>query len=854
MLNTNQQPATRGKISRPFALLLRGAVTKIFPFLFPFPSLLFHFSSRFRYFDAFSPSAAGRRRDGDNGNPFRTLIDLQDALRTKSVFVLDGSAAPGISNGTLAQDVPVLASGSGGGGGGGGRRRGTSGGGDGAASAAAATTVAALSAASVASSSHSSSGSNNATANIDNNAQQSSTAAAGPLGAAAHLAGGRGYTAEAWEPTRRTMLDEQQVLAARLRAVLEDALERDVRENGARKEEGVNTSSTKEGASVHVSNEVPTLLQRNAHAVLQLLGVTEAIHGGYVLQDYAAPYMSRLARREHRHGQEMDGAAQLLREHRSALARETAVDGGAGDGAEQDRAEVEVEEEEMMRPSTGLRAGTRHRVTRSMESVASSTNRARVTADEYAKKYLPSHRSSSAKSGRGRATTATNASRTSAAAAAAGGRQYEGPRRTKKKGKKSKTKQPQVAAGAGGSNGNGSGNGNGGARREKRHLEKTAEWDSILRQARQQERQDQHEKQEHLLEILRYQAMEAEAQAEAQAQAQNQAKAKAKTQKHQTEGREISYTDTACGDSSASLKRPADEIQGAAPPPTEKRAKLAATELKRAAPGATSSSAGRPIQSVASDDKDDLPIMQAHKARKASAKYAAPRQFVFPAPSRKQTPTSHEARSMDQKATSVAEPTKNAAATATAVASAAPSAKSLPQHDLFAPLISRDESGPSRKQESSGVSATVPPPPPPPPFDTTFKAPTKPAPPSSASIRLGRNPGKKAMKCHHCRNTTNEYRRCSYWKINGTQCRFVYCQTCLEGIYDHVSQNGPWEQCTSDKEWHCPSCLNKCQCKPCATKREKEEQRKMKIASSGFGDRERRSRRGGGPSDFAHMF
>ena len=210
-------------------------------------------------------SAAARRHDG-HGNPFRTLIDLQDALRTKSVYILDGGAAPGISNGTLAQDVPVPASAGGSTG-----RRGASAG-DAAASAAAAATVAALSAASVASSSsHSSSG--HSTTNISNaRSSVAHAAAVGPLGEAAHLAGGRGYTAEAWEPTRQSLLDEQRNLAARLRAVLEDALETDIRENGAREEEGVNTSSTKEGASVHASNDEPTLLQRNAHAVLQLWG------------------------------------------------------------------------------------------------------------------------------------------------------------------------------------------------------------------------------------------------------------------------------------------------------------------------------------------------------------------------------------------------------------------------------------------------------------------------------------------------------------------------------------------------------------------------------------------------------
>lgn len=829
-------------------------------FMLPSPPFIFSFRFRAQFASFFishartccskmaprsPPSSAAARRTittntSSHTNPFRTLIDLQDALRTQSLYILDGSTAPGISNGTLAQDVPVGAR-SRRRGAGRGRGGGTVGGND---EAAAAATVAALSAASVAASSH------------------SSSSATAPSFSAADLAGGRGYTAEAWEPTLTSMVDEQHVLAAKLRAILEEALERDIRENGARGE-GVNASSASasnvsggdqdergttttaattneqppweqdipgdpegdmqqskqqdnfmmvrvhrlraamehaveggadpsEGAP-NTSNQKdepgPTLLQRHAHTVLQLLGLTEAIHGGYVLEDYAAPYLSRLARRQFQQSREVDGAVQMLREHRETLARETALAEAAARAVEEKGAVVGEDRAAAAAETTPweLPPSTERRSSSASSSRGASSRR--VTADEYAKTYRFQSRCSGGR--------VAKASRTSAAAAAAGERQYEGAKRTKEKGKKRKTKQQQVAGDDGASS-----NANSGPRRERRHLEKTAEWDSILRQAGQQERQDQRqrEKGEQMLEILRYQAMEKEAED------------KAKARQQQPTGNE-----------SASLKRSADQI----------------------------------IQG--SDDKDDLPIMQAHKAWKKSKyrfKHTPPPPPPPPSHTSEATseelPTSNEAKCIGREASPAeAEPTTKSAGAAAAVPPAAPSTKSLPQHDLFAPSMLRDEFEPPQKQGlpfSEGSAAAS--------AGTTFKAPMKPSPPpTSASNHVGRSPRKKAMKCHHCRNTTNQYRRCSYWKINGTQCRFVYCQTCLEDIYDHVSQNGPWEQCTSDKEWHCPCCLDNCQCKPCATKREKEEQRKMKMASSGFGDRGRRSRRGGGgPSDFALMF
>ena len=156
------------------------------------------------------------------------------------------------------------------------------------------------------------------------------------------------------------------------------------------------------------------------------------------------------------------------------------------------------------------------------------------------------------------------------------------------------------------------------------------------------------------------------------------------------------------------------------------------------------------------------------------------------------------------------------AAGAVAAAAAAPLSKPLPRHNLFAPSSSREDSPPAAPmQKDVGAMSAI----------------RKP--------RRTREPRRKPTKCHHCRNTTNQFRRCSYWNANGRQCRLGYCQRCLEDIYDHATQHGPWDQCLSDKEWHCPSCQDRCQCQPCAIRRKKEENRMSKV-----GDRERRSRRG----------
>ena len=303
-------------------------------------------------------------RDGHDhsggSNPFATLLELQDALRSKSVYVLDGDTTRTSSTGIRnpAQHVPPGAG-----------ARSVEDTGSGAAAGPS---------------------SFSAPSSSDNRAM--SAVHVNPITSAAELAGGRGYTAEAWEPTRIRMVEEQHQLAARLRAVLEDALQQEQQDQ---QQEQTSQSQCQESGSSdgHKQKQEkeeekeqprPTILQRHAHTVLQLLGVTEAINDGYVLDDYAAPYLSGLARRQCRQEVQMDEAVQVLRRHRAELKRETEAaeaNGAVAAAADQDTAmadmsegEAEVEEAEVEKESD--------------EEWRPPGQR--VTANEYAKIYLTS--------------------------------------------------------------------------------------------------------------------------------------------------------------------------------------------------------------------------------------------------------------------------------------------------------------------------------------------------------------------------------------------------------------------------------------------------------------------------------
>lgn len=122
----------------------------------------------------------------------------------------------------------------------------------------------------------------------------------------------------------------------------------------------------------------------------------------------------------------------------------------------------------------------------------------------------------------------------------------------------------------------------------------------------------------------------------------------------------------------------------------------------------------------------------------------------------------------------------------------------------------------------------------------TQTAPTemrKPPPEPFATKRSAKagNKARTAKKCHDCKASTARHRLCSYWKLNGTRCRKVYCIDCLSNQYtlgdDVQSSSNPNGisideilNCPAlDEEWHCPSCLGTCQCKVCVNQRKREE-------------------------------
>ena len=145
-----------------------------------------------------------------------------------------------------------------------------------------------------------------------------------------------------------------------------------------------------------------------------------------------------------------------------------------------------------------------------------------------------------------------------------------------------------------------------------------------------------------------------------------------------------------------------------------------------------------------------------------------------------------------------------------------------------------DEKPPARKDspETRRASACDPPP------AAIAAAPTTQqpvqAPSNTATKSLTPRPYKK---CHHCRDTNAEYRKCNYWNLSGSKCGKVFCITCLSSKYtlgDDVAHpsnpNGVTleeilDRPSLDREWHCPSCLGPCQCKTCVRQRQREEEK-----------------------------
>ena len=156
---------------------------------------------------------------------------------------------------------------------------------------------------------------------------------------------------------------------------------------------------------------------------------------------------------------------------------------------------------------------------------------------------------------------------------------------------------------------------------------------------------------------------------------------------------------------------------------------------------------------------------------------------------------------------------------------------------------------------------------------TTKKEPNDPPefdPHSKSTARLVGKPdgarlSRPVRKCHDCKETTNQYRKCSYWQIKGNtgnKCGKTFCIKCLSSKYtlggdvlgdenpngisiDDIIENGK-----HDSEWFCPSCLQTCLCDVCVKQRQREEEKKAKNRDQG----ERRSRRSTEQTDYSNFF
>jgi len=84
-----------------------------------------------------------------------------------------------------------------------------------------------------------------------------------------------------------------------------------------------------------------------------------------------------------------------------------------------------------------------------------------------------------------------------------------------------------------------------------------------------------------------------------------------------------------------------------------------------------------------------------------------------------------------------------------------------------------------------------------------------------------RRNNKTPRKCHDCKSSVLDFRRCNYWFLTGSRCGKTYCFRCLKVTYGMNCDNTP----ATDKEWHCPSCLGTCICPDCVKERRKEQRR-----------------------------
>jgi len=81
---------------------------------------------------------------------------------------------------------------------------------------------------------------------------------------------------------------------------------------------------------------------------------------------------------------------------------------------------------------------------------------------------------------------------------------------------------------------------------------------------------------------------------------------------------------------------------------------------------------------------------------------------------------------------------------------------------------------------------------------------------------LQKSTKQSTRKCHYCKKVRSDFIPCTYWHINGKQCKKSFCLACIAAnpIFNKISEGG--------KEFHCPSCVGTCDCETCLRFQEQE--------------------------------
>jgi len=83
----------------------------------------------------------------------------------------------------------------------------------------------------------------------------------------------------------------------------------------------------------------------------------------------------------------------------------------------------------------------------------------------------------------------------------------------------------------------------------------------------------------------------------------------------------------------------------------------------------------------------------------------------------------------------------------------------------------------------------------------------KPKPTTATQPKQAKKPKNILKKCHYCKVLKPDYLSCTFWHINGRQCKKHFCKACL--------QNNPKFEDKVQSDWHCPACLGVCDCDTC---------------------------------------